>query len=76
MPTFIKNTYVNFSIDFLNTQEVYDFIQEIQFNFFHREVIAELVNDGFATAFWEIDFNAKSETLFWDKNGGIVVVFL
>lgn len=36
---------------------------------------AELVDDGFAAAFWEIDLDAKPETLFRNENGRIMIIF-
>ena len=75
MPTFIINTYVNISTIFLNTQEIYNFIEEVEFDVFHREVTTESVNDSFATAFWEVDFNIEAEAFFGNKNSGIIVAF-
>ena len=67
------NTYVNISTVFLNTQEVYDFIEKILLYFFHGEVCTESVDDGFAAAFGKIYFDAKAKTFFGNKNSRIIV---
>ena len=69
------NTYVNIIIVYLNTQEVYDFIEKIKLYFFHRESGAKSVNDCFATITREVYFDAKAETLFGDKNSGKMRIF-
>lgn len=69
-------TYVYNSTDLLNAQEVYDFIEEIEFDFFHGETSAESVDDGLAATLGEVDFDADTEAFFRDEDGGEVVVFL
>ena len=38
-------------------------------------MVAELVNDGFAATFWEIDFDAEAEALLGNKDSRIMFAF-
>ena len=74
MPTFYY-TYVYDSTDFLNAQEVYDFIEKIKFDFLHRQSSAECVDNTFAAVAREIDFNSGAKTFFRNENSGKVRIF-
>jgi hypothetical protein len=39
-------------------------------------VCAESIDDDFATGFREVDFDAKAEAFFRNKDGGVVGAFL
>ena len=54
----------------LDAEEVGNFVEEIELDFFHREAGAEGVDDGFAAAAGEVDLDLDSETFFRDENGG------
>ena len=70
MPTLLLIAYVYNSTDFLNAQEVYDFIEKIKFDFFHGETGPERIYNSFAAVAGEVYFNTDTETLLGDKNGG------
>ena len=58
----------------LNAQKVDNFVEKVGFDLLHREASAEGVNNGFAAAAREIDFNIDAEAFLGDKYSGIVVV--
>ena len=60
----------------LNAKKIDNFVEKILFYWLHREASAEGVDDGFATATREVDFDAEAEALFGNKNGGVMIAFL
>ena len=39
-------------------------------------MVAEEINDSFATAFWEVDFDAEAKTFFRNEYGGKMLALL
>ena len=59
----------------LNAQEVYDFIEKIEFDLFHRETCTKCVNDGFTATFGEVNFGAETEAFLGDEYSRIMRAF-
>ena len=60
----------------LNAKKIDNFVEKILFDGLHREASAEGIDDGFATAAGEIDFDAEAEAFFGDEDGGIMFALL
>ena len=73
--THLYITYVYNSTNKLNTQEVYDFVEEVEFDFLHGETATKGVDNGFAATARKINFDAETEAFFGDQDGGIIGTF-